>query len=142
MHDQASLTFVARPIPPFRLDLTVWALRRRPRNLIDRWDGTTYRRLIVLGGRPTELAARQAGSFAAPRLIVTTTPSPRASERGRVRSLVCQLLGIRTDLTDWYRTAAGDARLGPLASRFLGMKPPRFPTVFEAVSAYSGLARS
>ena len=133
MHDQASLTFVARPIPPFRLDLTVWALRRRPRNLIDRWDGTTYRRLIVLGGRPTELAARQAGSFAAPRLIVTTTPSPRASERGRVRSLVRQLLGIRTDLTDWYRTAAGDARLGPLASRFLGMKPPRFPTVFEAV---------
>jgi DNA-3-methyladenine glycosylase II len=59
-----------------------------------------------------------------------------------VRSLVRQLLGIRTDLTDWYRTAAGDARLGPLASRFLGMKPPRFPTVFEAVSAYSGLARS
>jgi DNA-3-methyladenine glycosylase II len=58
IHGQASLTFVARPIPPFRLDLTVWALRRRPRNLIDRWDGTTYRRVIVVGGRPTELAAR------------------------------------------------------------------------------------
>jgi hypothetical protein len=26
-----------------------------------------------------------------------------------------------------------DARLEPLAGRFLGMKPPRFPTVFEAV---------
>ena len=133
MHGHTSLTFVARPIPPFRLDLTVWALRRRPRNLIDRWDGTTYRRLIVVGGRPTELAARQAGSSAAPRLIVTATPSPRASERRRMRSFVGQLLGIRIDLTDWYRTAAGDARLGPLASRFMGMKPPRFPTVFEAV---------
>ena len=134
MHGQASLTFVARPIPPFRLDLTVWALRRRPRNLIDRWDGTTYRRVIVVGGRPTELAARQAGSSAAPTLIVTATPSPRASsEKRRVRSLLGQLLGIRVDLTDWYRTASGDARLGPLADRFLGMKPPRFPTVFEAV---------
>jgi DNA-3-methyladenine glycosylase II len=52
-HGQASLTFVLRPIPPFRLDLTVWALRRRPRNLIDRWDGTAYRRVIVTGdGRP------------------------------------------------------------------------------------------
>ena len=28
--------FVLRPVPPFRLDLTVWALRRRPRNLMDR----------------------------------------------------------------------------------------------------------
>lgn len=114
MHGQASFTFVARPIPPFRLDLTVWALRRRPRNLIDRWDGTTYRRVIVVGGRPTELAARQAGSSAAPTLIVTATPSPRASsEKRRVRSLLGQLLGIRVDLTDWYRTASGDARLGP-----------------------------
>ena len=33
--------------------------RRRPRNLIDRWDGTTYRRVMVIGGRPTELAVRQ-----------------------------------------------------------------------------------
>jgi len=133
MHGQTSFTFVARPIPPFRLDLTVWALRRRPRNLIDRWDGSTYRRLIVVRGRPIELAARQAGSSAAPRLIVTATPSPPPSERRHMRSLVDRLLGIRIDLTDWYRTAAGDARLGPLARRFLGMKPPRFPTVFEAV---------
>jgi DNA-3-methyladenine glycosylase II len=36
-------------------------------------------------------------------------------------------------LTDWYRTASGDARLGPLAGTFLGMKPPRFATVFEAI---------
>ena len=32
------------PIAPFGLDLTVWALRRRPQNLVDRWDGTTYLR--------------------------------------------------------------------------------------------------
>ena len=29
--------------------------------------------------------------------------------------------------------AAGDERLRPLADRFRGMKPPRFPTMFEAV---------
>jgi hypothetical protein len=43
--------FIIRPVPPFRLDLTVWALRRRARNLVDRWDGTTYRRVIVINGR-------------------------------------------------------------------------------------------
>jgi DNA-3-methyladenine glycosylase II len=125
---------VVRPIPPFRLDFTVWALRRRPRNAIDRWDGTTYRRVILLGDTPTEIAVRQVGHIAAPTLIVTATPPPRSSsERRRVRSLVDRLLGVRIDLTDWYRTASGDARLRSLAGAFLGMKPPRFATVFEAV---------
>lgn len=131
---QASQTFVLRPIPPFRLDLTVWALRRRQRNATDRWDGRTYRRVIVMVGRPTELAVRQAGSSAAPRLIVTATPRPRTVlENTRVRSMVDRLLGLRVDLTDWYHMAARDVRLRPLADTFRGMKPPRFPTMFEAV---------
>lgn len=131
---QASFAFVVRPVPPFRLDLTVWALRRRPRNLIDRWDGTTYRRVIVIGGRPTELTVRQAISSTRPKLIVTATPPPRTLlERRRVRAIVDRLLGLRIDLTGWYHMAAGDARLRPLADKFQGMKPPRFPTMFEAV---------
>jgi len=36
---------VLRPRPPFRLDLTVWALRRRDRNRLDCWDGGTYRHI-------------------------------------------------------------------------------------------------
>jgi DNA-3-methyladenine glycosylase II len=133
-HRHASLAFTLRPVPPFRLDLTVWALRRRSRNLIDRWDGTTYRRVIVLAGRPTELAVRQAASSATPTLTVTVTPPPQTLlEKRRVRSVVDRLLGLRIDLTDWYHMAAGDSRLRPLADTFRGMKPPRFPTMFEAV---------
>jgi len=131
---QGALTFVLRPIAPFRLDLTVWALRRRARNLIDRWDGTTFRRVIVIEGQPTELAVRQRGSSAAPKLTVTVTPAPQTLLGKRhVRSVLNLLLGLRIDLTDWYHTAAGDARLRPLAETFRGMKPPRFPTIFEAV---------
>ena len=112
----------------------MWALRRRPRNLIDRWDGTTYRRVIVIGGRPTELAVRQAGSSAAPTTDRDGNAAPRTPlERRRVRSLVDRLLGLRIDLTDWYEMAAGDTRLRLLADTFRGMKPPRFPTMFEAV---------
>jgi DNA-3-methyladenine glycosylase II len=125
---------IVRPVPPFRLDLTVWALRRRPRNAIDRWDGETYRRTLVVEGRPTELAVRQEGPLTAPRLIVTATPSLRTpSERQVVRSAIRKLLGVQIDLREWYRMAEGDRRLRPLADRFRGVKPPRFPTVFEAL---------
>ena len=130
----ASTCLTVRPIAPFRLDLTVWTLRRRRRNAIDRWDGHTYRRIVVVGERPTELAIRQTGSSTAPRLIVTATPSLRnTSDRRNVRLIVDRLLGPRIDLREWYRMADGDQRLRALAARFRGMKPPRFPTVFEAL---------
>lgn len=125
---------IIRPISPFRLDLTVWALRRRPRNAIDRWDGTTYRRIVVIGRRVTELAIQQSGSAAAPRVIVTARPAPRTrSDRRQIGSIAEQLLGLHIDLSDWYRVARRDRRLAELAGRFRGLKPPRFPSVFEAV---------
>jgi DNA-3-methyladenine glycosylase II len=125
---------ILQPIPPFRLDFTVWALRRRPRNKIDRWDGMTYRRVLVVKGRPTDIAVRQEGSLTRPRLVVTATPSLRTpSEREVVRSAINRLLGLQIDLRDWYRMAEGHRRLRPLARQFRGMKPPRFASVFEAL---------
>jgi hypothetical protein len=119
---------IVRPIPPFRLDLTVWALRRRARNEIDRWDGVTYRRVIVIGGRPTELAVRQQGPSTRPRLLVTAPPSLRTpSERRLVRSFIDRLLGLRVDLCDWYRMAERHARLQRLADQFRGMAQYAFP---------------
>jgi DNA-3-methyladenine glycosylase II len=107
------LQFSVRPVPPFRLDLTVWALRRRARNLVDRWDGTTYRRVVVVSGRPTDLSVRQTGTATAPRLIVTVNPRPQTDgDTQRLRRLLDRLLGLRIDLAEWYRTAAGDPRLG------------------------------
>jgi DNA-3-methyladenine glycosylase II len=132
--DQARAQVIIRPSPPFRLDFTVWALRRRERNAIDRWDGTTYRRIVVIGRRVTELAVRQSGSSCAPRIIVTATPSLRtAIDRREIRSLVDRLLGLHIDLSEWYRVARRDRQLAELADRFRGLKPPRFPTVFEAL---------
>jgi DNA-3-methyladenine glycosylase II len=131
---QARAQVIIRPSPPFRLDFTVWALRRRERNAIDRWDGRTYRRIVVIGRRVTELAIRQSGSSAAPRIIVTATPSLRtATDRRQIRSLVDRLLGLHINLSEWYRVARRDRRLAELADRFRGLKPPRFPTVFEAL---------
>lgn len=65
-------TFFVEPMPPFRLDLTVWVLRRRPENSMDRWDQQVYRRVLVLDGVPVEIAVSQVGTADAPRLEVET----------------------------------------------------------------------
>jgi DNA-3-methyladenine glycosylase II len=130
----SSQHFSVRPVPPFRLEFTVWALRRRARNLVDRWDGATYRRVVAINGRAMELAVRQSGGPAAPRLDVTVTPAPRSgTETWQLRRLLDRLLGLRIDLSAWYDTANRDPRLRRLADKFRGVKPPRFPTIFEAL---------
>ena len=128
------LTYALEPVPPFRLDLAVWVLRRRPENAIDRWDGRCYRRALALEGGPVEVAVTQTGPPKAPRLRVAVE-GERAGPgtRPAVTAALERLLGLRIDLSEFERFASRDARLGPLAQRFRGMKPPRFPTVFECV---------
>ena len=52
-------TFELNPVSPFRLDLTVWTLRRRADNVVDRWDGKTYRRILALSDGLVEVAVTQ-----------------------------------------------------------------------------------
>ena len=126
--------FFLEPIPPFRLDLTAWTLRRRADNAIDRWDGATYRRVLTLPSGPVEVAVVQTGPPEAPRLRVTVHGAPLDPEvKQAVTAALERLLGLRIDLAEFYRLASRDAELGPLAERFRGMKPPRFPSVFEGV---------
>ena len=68
-------SFSIKPIPPFRLDLTAWALRRRPENAIDRWDGSIYRRVLMVDGQAIEVAVRQSGGPEAPLLEVDVNGS-------------------------------------------------------------------
>jgi DNA-3-methyladenine glycosylase II len=122
------------PIPPFRLDLTAWALRRRPENAIDRWDGRTYRRGLIVASQALEVAVRQNGGPEAPQLEVDVT-GPRLTVRHEesARALLERMLGVHKDLEPFYKLASHDRRLQPLVEEFRGLKPPQFPTVFEAV---------
>jgi DNA-3-methyladenine glycosylase II len=122
------------PQPPFRLDLTAWALRRRGQNAIDFWDGRTYRRALVIERRPAEVAVTQAGGGDAPRLDVTITGRRLTPSAGSIATAaLTRLLGLEIDLADFYARAARDRTLGPLAKRYRGLKPPRFPTLFECL---------
>jgi DNA-3-methyladenine glycosylase II len=127
-------SFFVSPVPPFRLDLTAWALRRRADNAVDTWDGFTYRRALVHGGSPLEIAAAQVDVLPEPRLLVTLTGAQldQGSE-DFARATVTRLLGLDVDLSAFYRLADGDPFLTVLAARFRGLKPPRFPTLFECI---------
>lgn len=126
-------SFTLRPVPPFRLDLTAWALRRVGSNEIDLWDGRTYRRVFVIGKDPVEVSVVQTGPPDVPELSVTAT-GPGAVSQEEVAPVLTKMLGLGVDLGGFYRLAQLDGRLSKLAGRFVGFKPPRFESVFEALT--------
>jgi DNA-3-methyladenine glycosylase II len=127
-------TFVIQPLPPFRLDLTVWALRRRPENRIDLWDGQVYRRAVVLAGAPVLLSVLQSGPGEEAQLQVSLSgEAANPSLQGPATAFLEKSLGLQQNLTDFYKLSATDSRLGSLVQRFYGLKPPRFATLFECL---------
>jgi DNA-3-methyladenine glycosylase II len=129
-------TFRLSVRPPFRLDLTVWLLRRRPHNEIDRWDGATYKRILMLKDTPFEVAVSQVGSPKKPELEVVVTSSSRATlrETEETTRVLRLMLGLDVELAPFYKLARADPLLEELTARFVGFRPPRFPTLFEALT--------
>ena len=128
--DRNSIRFSLRPVMPFRLDLTVWALRRRSGNTVDVWQDETYRRVLAINGHAVLVEVTQKEA----RLDVAITGTNVDSATKQETTLALErLLGIRRDLSDFYRFASSHPPLNKLAERFRGFKPPRFATVFEAV---------
>jgi DNA-3-methyladenine glycosylase II len=129
-----SPSLVLRPRAPFRLDLTVWALRRQALNEVDAWDGSTYRRVLAVDGKPVEVALTQENGIEMPVLRVTLNS---AGERGNVpvevRGTLEQMLSLELDVDAFYVLATADPLLAPLAERFRGLRPPRFASVFECL---------
>jgi DNA-3-methyladenine glycosylase II len=115
--------------------LTAWALRRRPHNVIDRWDESTYRRAVSIDDDgPVALSVTQDGSPEASQLSVLLGARPTEQRLERlVLPALNGLLGLETDLSGFAAMAASDPLLSALAARLRGLRPPRFPTVFEAL---------
>ena len=113
---------------PYRLDLTVNVLRRLSTNLVD-----------VLG--PDGAYVRWLGDASEFALVRVSQPNPETltiviegdrREQPRLLKLVRRMLGVDVDLTPFYRSASKVQWLYPLVSRMRGVRPPRYPTVWEA----------
>jgi DNA-3-methyladenine glycosylase II len=113
---------------PFRLDLTVAVLRRFSTNVVDVLtpDGVYVRALAGDGGAAS-VTVRQTGAAE----IVVRVDGPPGDEP-RAFALAARMLGIDRDLATFDRGAARVPWLRGLAARMRGVKPPRYPTLWEA----------
>jgi DNA-3-methyladenine glycosylase II len=111
---------------PFRLDLTADALRRLASNAVD-----------VVTPQGVYLRAFTSDRDAAVLRVSQPEPSAlRVQASGmraqRARDLCVRMLGTEVDLGTWKRRAAKVPWVARLASALVGLRPPRYPTLWEA----------
>jgi DNA-3-methyladenine glycosylase II len=127
----AGSTYALPVVPPFRLDLTVSALRRLPTNPIDVLTADGRYLHAVAGPRyPRIVQVRQAN---ATELLVTIGADARDTiDPQPILALVARALGVNRDISDFYRSSGAIPWLDPLARRLRGLKPPRYRSLWEA----------
>jgi len=64
--------------------------------------------------------------------LACENPSPQT--RLAAESALIRLLGLDVDLSGFYAMAFADAQLAPLAEKFIGVRPPLYPTLFESIA--------
>jgi DNA-3-methyladenine glycosylase II len=113
---------------PYRLDLTVSVLRRLSTTLVDVLtpQGQYVR---VLGGVSEPVIARVTQT--SPDALTVTLDGPERARRSEF-PLVRRTLGVDRDLAHFDRAAGRIPWLAPLAARMRGVRPPRYPTLWEA----------
>jgi DNA-3-methyladenine glycosylase II len=120
---------------PFRLDLTVWALRRRKTNIVDQWVDNQYSRIFVLNNNPVKVTVMQAGTSTEPIISATLKSKRYITDQIQkdVKTLLQKMLGATIDLQPFYLLTDKNDILKSLIRQFLGVKPPRFPSIFEGL---------
>lgn len=124
------------PVPlSFRLDATVWVLRRRQKNLIDGWDGRTYSRVLVFDDAPVKLTASLDEAKGVSRLNVGLQSAVplTASHQTEAAALLQKVFGLSVNVAPFYAMTEQSPALDRLAKQFIGVRPTRYPTVFEAL---------
>lgn len=116
-------------VTPYRLDLTVCALRRLSTNVVDLLtpDGQ-YVRVLAGESGPVMVHVTQSRRGDSLSVVVEGATSNEVEVLGLVRGM----LGTDRDLTPFDQSAARIPWMAPLVDRMRGVKPPRYPTLWEA----------
>jgi len=117
---------------PFDLQATVRVLQRRPSNRIDVWANDSYRRVLRTSEGLALVEVSSHGSRDAPdvRFEVLCGPKTQTAAQELTR-LLRQMLGLDVDPAPLLQLMAATPHLAALVSALRGMRPPRYPGLFE-----------
>ena len=118
---------------PFHLEATVRVLQRRPTNPVDLWEDGRHRRVLATSSGLVLAEVANEGSVDRPALRLSLRPAGAPSgARAEVAATLRRMLGLDVPPGPLQRAAAAVPALRATARALRGMRPPRYPSLFEA----------
>jgi DNA-3-methyladenine glycosylase II len=117
--------------PPFSLEKTVRAFQRLPVNETQVWHEGAFLRSIRIGERHCALIVTQPEPETLELAVAGSALSD--AERHAVSEQVRWMLAVDHDLDPFAQRAARFLRLRAVFDALVGLKPPRFPDLFETL---------
>lgn len=109
------------------MDFTAQALRRLAANVVDTFEDGVYRRVLRDREGVNVVQAEQAD----PRTISLRITGPRPQ---RWVPVVARMLGTEADVHEWYARVRPFPWLARLSRELRGLRPPRYPSLWEALA--------
>ena len=117
---------------PFHLEATVRVLQRRPSNLIDIWEAPFYRRVVRENDRLALIEVSEKGTIDAPDVMLSSPGGALPVQlREEVTRTAREILGLDQQSTTHQSRAEAEPALRTTAMALRGMRPPRYPDLFE-----------
>lgn len=118
---------------PFHLEATVRILQRRPSNLVDIWEEGRYLRVLTLAHGLVLIEVENLGTIDDPdvRLYIRCDQACGATRVG-VGQTIRKILGLDVDPAPLRNLGDVEHTLQSTVLALRGMRPPRFPNLFEA----------
>ena len=111
-------------------------LQRRPVNRVDVWEGDRYRRVLRVAETPTLVEVRNKGSIEKPDVRFSVlSGEPQTAATKALKQTLRRVLGLEVDPEPLQRLAENVPTLRPTALALRGLRPPRFPDLFEAFAS-------
>ena len=121
---------------PYSLAITVQLLRRTPNNLVNRWEAGRYIRGIRTPQGNCLVTVRQCGSIEASAAEVTIAARDLSeSVHAAVIAILRRVLALDVELAELSARFDGEPGLQSIAQHLRGMRPPRFPDLFETIAS-------
>lgn len=126
---------IIKPISPFDFDLTLGIYGGFRAQSVDLYSRGQFERVLSVEARNYLVTASSTGTVENPEVTVSASPPP--AKKGAIEVLVEKMkwmMGADLDMTAFYEHAKKvDLILFQITQRLYGLKPPRTPTVFEAL---------
>lgn len=119
------------PKAPFNFDLIASLYSRFPTQCVDLYSRSLYERALRIRDQIYLVKVKSIGSVSQPKLSVEVLPD--TTHKAELEEKLLWMLGADDDLSKFYQSALKDKKFDPIIRDLYGLRPPKTPTVFEAL---------